>query len=241
MLLKTPAIILRNVKYGETSLILDAYTRGKGRQSYIINGVRSAKAKVSQSLVGVTSLVDMVVYHRENKDLNRIKEVRPAHIYQALPFDVVRGTVGLFMAELISRTIKESEENPDLFEFLYHSFVALDEAGKVSHFPVVFPILLMPYIGFSLGNDWTEKSPYFDIREGLFVADQPHLHYLMPEPAKWLSYLRYADLHSLESLRIPHDTRKMLLDGVLEYYRYHVENFTTLNSHMVLRDVLGGN
>jgi len=58
MLLNTQGIILRNVKYGESSLIIDAYTEAKGRQSYILNSVRSQKARTKQSVVAVGSFVD---------------------------------------------------------------------------------------------------------------------------------------------------------------------------------------
>ena len=90
MLLKTKGIIIRSTKFGESSLILDIYTLAKGRQSYIINGVRSSKARVQQSMVSLSSLVELVVYHRDSKSLNRIKEVKPAPTYSAIPFNVIK-------------------------------------------------------------------------------------------------------------------------------------------------------
>ena len=42
---KTKAIILRTVKYGETSLIVTAYTELYGLQSYIEQGVRASTKK----------------------------------------------------------------------------------------------------------------------------------------------------------------------------------------------------
>ncbi len=54
--------------------------------------------------------------------MTRLKEVRPAHVYTRIPFDVYRGTVGLFMLEVTRNSIKEAEENPALFSFLYEAF-----------------------------------------------------------------------------------------------------------------------
>ena len=88
MLIKTQGIIFHTKKYSESSLIVDIYTQEKGLRSYIISGVRSKKSKVSASLVQIMSLVDLVVYHRDDRDLTRIKEIKPAHVYQSLPFDV---------------------------------------------------------------------------------------------------------------------------------------------------------
>lgn len=238
MLLKTQGIVLRNVKFGETSLIIDVYTAEKGRQSYVVNGVRSPKAKIRQSMIGVSSLVDLVVYHRDTKDVNRIKEVKPAYVYNAIPFNVVKGTVALFMSELISKTVKESEENPALFDFIINSFVALDEARKVTLFPLVFPILLMHYLGFVPGNDWNEKNPYLDFREGIFVPVQPHILSFDKELSQIFYYLLRVDISDMDEIDISKNNRRLLLDGVLNYYRHHVDNFKELNSHRILRDVL---
>lgn len=238
MLLKTQGIVLRNVKFGETSLIVDIYTSEKGRQSYIINGVRSQKARVKQSVIAVSSFVDLVVYHRDTKDVNRIKEVKPAYIYQSIPFHVIKGTVALFMTELISKTVKESEENQMLFDFIVNSFIALDEAQKTTLFPVVFPILLMPHLGFSPGNEWSQQTPIFDIREGVFVAHEPHTLFLNAELSEIFYLLLQIDIANMEDIDISKTHRRLLLDGILDYYKHHVDNFRELNSHLVLREVL---
>ncbi len=239
MLLKTRGIVVRSTKYGETSLILDIYTLDRGRQSYIINSVRTPKARVKQSIVNLASFVDLVVYQRDQKNVNRIKEVKPAQIYTSIPFDVIKGTVALFMVELIEKTIKESESNPALFEFVEHSFVALDQVEKASLFPLVFPILLMPYLGFSPGNDWSENTPYFDIRESLFVKNKPLLLFMDEEKSRIFASLLQTDLRTMDHFSVPKNQRNELLNHVLEYYQCHVENFKSLNSHVVLREVLG--
>ncbi|MEO0733666.1 MAG: recombination protein O N-terminal domain-containing protein, partial [Bacteroidota bacterium] len=100
MLLKTRALIFRATKYGDSSIILEVYTEQRGIRKYIISGVRKARSRTPASLVQPLNLVDLVAYEREGKDLQRIKEVRPAHVYTRIPFDVYRGTVGLFMLEV---------------------------------------------------------------------------------------------------------------------------------------------
>ena len=128
MLIKTRGIILRSMKYGETSIIADVFTEQKGLRSYIISGVRSAKARHSAGLLQIMSLVDMVAYHRDDKDLNRIKEIKAAYLYQNLPFNMVKSAVGQFMAELAQKTLHEPEQNQTLFDFLFHAFQSLDES-----------------------------------------------------------------------------------------------------------------
>ncbi|HRD83510.1 MAG TPA: recombination protein O N-terminal domain-containing protein, partial [Saprospiraceae bacterium] len=67
MLVKTSGIVFRAVKYSETSIITDVYTRDLGMQTYIVNGVRSARSKTGAALFQVMSLVEVVVYHRDDR------------------------------------------------------------------------------------------------------------------------------------------------------------------------------
>ena len=93
MLIKTRGIIFRSIKYSETSIITDIFTEEKGLRTYIISGVRKKNARVSASLLQVMSLVDLVVYHRDDKDMTRIKEIKAAHIYQSLPFEIAKSSI----------------------------------------------------------------------------------------------------------------------------------------------------
>lgn len=239
MLIKTQGIILRSVNYGETSLILDIYTENRGRVSCIIGSVRSAKAKTKQSVLSIGALVDMVIYYKPKQQLCRIKEVKPAFVYQSIPFQVIKGTVALFMTELISKTVKEEEENSILFDFIINSFIALDESPKATLFPVVFSILLLPYLGFQPGNEWSENCPFFDIRESVFVSKEPHSLYWNKDISQLFQYLLKIDIANLENIQLAPTDRRQLLDGTLKYYQYHIDNFQGLNSHLILREVLG--
>ena len=162
MLIKTRGIIFRSIKYSETSIITDIYTEEKGLRSFIISGVRSKKAKVSASLLQVMTLVDLVAYFREDKDLHRIKEINVEYVYISLPFDIVKGAVGLFMVELARKTIKESEENHKLFTFLFEAFRLLDTTeNPVSNFHLSFMVELSGFLGFMPSGEYSEKSPFF--------------------------------------------------------------------------------
>ena len=73
MLLETRALILRAVKYGDSSLILETYTEAKGIRKYIVGGVRKARSRTPASLVQPMNLVDIIAYEREGKDMTRLK------------------------------------------------------------------------------------------------------------------------------------------------------------------------
>ncbi|MDT9165980.1 recombination protein O N-terminal domain-containing protein, partial [Escherichia coli] len=78
------------VRYGETSVIVTMLTELFGLQSYLVNGVRVSgkKGAGKANMFQPTAILDMVVYHNELKQLQRIREFRWAHIYQHILTDV---------------------------------------------------------------------------------------------------------------------------------------------------------
>ena len=128
MLHTTYGIVLKTIKYAETSVITKVYTEAFGVQSYIVNGVRSTKSKNNKAgLLQPLTLLDMVVYYKEGRDLHRISEMKNAFIFTAIPFEVVKRSIGIFMVEIMSKSIREEESNPDQFEFLWNAVQLLDQ------------------------------------------------------------------------------------------------------------------
>lgn len=240
MLIKTRAIIFRATKYGESSLILEVYTEQRGIRKYIVSGVRKARSRTPASLVQPMNLVDLVAYEREGKDLNRLKEVRPAHIYTKVPFDVYRGTIGLFMLEVSRNAIREVEDNQALFDFLFDSFVFLDTTeGPIGSIHLHFLLELTAHLGFLPSGIYSEETPFFDLREGAFVAGFPgHREYLDAPRASLMFKLLHADRSALATISTSRSERLGLLTDLIAFYRHHIEGMREINSLKVLREVM---
>lgn len=242
MLIKTKGIIFKAIKYSETSLIVDIYTEEKGLRKYIISGVRSKKGKAKASLLQVMSLVELVAYGREDRDLNRIKEIQAAHVFQSVPFRLQKGAIGLFMAEVARKTIKEAAPNKDLFEFLWNSFIFLDETeDSIANIHLQFLIDLSAFLGFIPGGMYCEETPLFDLQEGVFTHKvPPHPHYLEEIYSQLVYQLIETRLHNCHQISLTRQQRQHLIGHLLDYYRLHMENFPTIHSHQILQEVLGG-
>lgn len=240
MLIKTRGIIFRSVKYSETSIIADIFTEEKGLRSFIISGVRSKKAKVSASILQIMTLVELVAYFREDRDLHRIKEIKVDQVYASLPFDIVKSAVGLFMIELARKTIRESEENPKLFTFLFETFRLLDATEKpVSNLHISFMIELSAFLGFLPEGKYVDEKSFFDLEEGVFVEEAPaHFHWLNHSQSALLNRFLNTEIWESHSIKIDKASRKELLNNLLLFYRLHIENFQKINAHQILEEVL---
>jgi DNA repair protein RecO (recombination protein O) len=240
VLIKTRGIVFRSIKYSESSVIVDIFTEERGMRSYLVPGVRRKNARISPGLLQVMSLVDMVAYEKHEKGLNRIREIKSAVVYQSLPFEVHKSAVGLFMAEVARKSIREPEENPRLFEFLFRTFQFLDQTAlPISNLHLHFLLELSFHLGFVPGGAWSEETPYFDLQEGLFASSKAASHqYLDTVTSQVLYQLLRCDYAQCHEVRIGRQMRQDLLDKLLAFYRYHIDNFPEINAHSILKTVL---
>jgi len=242
---KTKGIVLRAVKYGETSLIVTIFTELFGLQSYLVNGVRTSTKKGSgkANLFQPTAILDLVVYHNELKHLNRIKEFKWSYLYQHIFSDVPKNAVALFMIELLTKCLKQPEANPELFEFCEDAFIHLDEStGSVmANFPLFFALHLPVFFGFRISDEYSDKNSIVDLQEGMFVPERPnHFHFLEGKQAEVTSeLLKMMQPEELEQLKLNHDFRRQLLFAYETYYAFHIQDFGTMKTLPVLREVLG--
>lgn len=244
MIHKTRGIVLRNVKYGETSLVVSIYTELFGLQSYMVNGVRMATKKSSPkaSMFQPASILDLVVYHNESNNLQRIKEFKWAHLYQHIYSDVPKNAVSLFMMELLNKCLKEPEPNADLFYFIEDALLHLDRATVTvtANFPLFFALHLAVFFGFRISDEFSEELPYLDLQEGIFTPSIPqHSAYLEGKEAETTSYiLKVMNPADLEDLHLNQEFRRRLLNAFEQYYALHIPEFGSLKTLPVLREMM---
>lgn len=233
MLHKTRGIVFRNTKFKETSIITRIYTEKYGWQSYLVNGVRSARAKQKMSLFQPLTILDLVVYQNEKKDIQRISEQQFAHIYQTLPFDVIKSSLGIFLLEIFMKSVKESDTNPRLFQYISSQLIALDaQTAKLGTFHIHFMIDLAQYLGFKPGDLFSEDAPYFNLQEGTFMPVREK-YCLTREESQVLSGFLNRSMNTVSKSQ-----KKQLVQNLIQYYQFHIEGFHKVNSPQILEIIL---
>ncbi len=243
MLHSTKGIVLKTFKYSESSVIAKVYTLQFGIQSYIVNGVRTTnKGKQKAALLQPLTLLDMVVYYRKNRNMQRIKEMKSNPTFQSIPFDIGKSSLALFSTELLYHTLKEEEENELLFNFIFDFVKNLDQTSdSIANLHLFFLLQLTGFLGFYPFNNYqTEKHNIFDLQEGIFTLQRPtHPYYLQEPLTSYLTKLLTISLEDAHLLKIGKSYRKELLDGLLQFYRLHIEGFKPLQSVRILQEVFG--
>ena len=173
MLIKTRGIVLQHFKYSETSLIVKIYTEELGLQSYMVKGSRSKKSTQKPAYFQPLSLVEMVVYYKENKQLQTIKEIKSAYSWHDIPFNAQKQTVLMFLDEILYKTLREESPNKKLFSFIYNSLHWFDlEKEYFINFHIFFLLQLSRFLGF-YPKESSGNNDYFDLREGCFITQPP--------------------------------------------------------------------
>jgi len=236
MLVSTEGIVIRNTRYSESSAIVKIYTLSHGMLSFIIPGVYSAKGRIKPSLIQSLQLLELTFYFRENRNLNKVKEMVPVRGMPTLHFDLKKSALAMVVSELVNKTIREEEKNEELYGFLKKAILILENhQGMILNFLVVFMIQLARYLGFYPVNNWSDKAPYFDKIDGLFKN-----HYSNPEncldatESKSLGSVLDLPLDRFDRMVLNRNNRQKLIRNMLSYYRIQLDSFDELVSYNVL-------
>ena len=116
---KARGIVLNTVKYGDSSLVAHLLTDRFGRQSYMIQGVRSSRGHGSKmALFQPMFALEFEGLESPKMEMHRMREIRNGILLSSIPYDVRKSTIALFMAEVLYRLVGESEPNAELFDFV---------------------------------------------------------------------------------------------------------------------------
>jgi DNA repair protein RecO (recombination protein O) len=219
MLHKTKGIVLGHINYKDTSIIAKIYTEEFGLRSYIVNGAKTSKKGGKMAYFQSLSLLDLVVYENEKRDIQRISEIKLLFPFISIPFNHTKSIIAMFISELLMKSLKEESSNLPKFQFLVDDILKLDSINEnIENFHLEFMIKLSVFLGFSPSK---------------------------PEDFKHAGVsLNYHKESLIERVLIKNKSllngneRSEFLEILINYYQYHLDNFGPFNSINVLKDVV---
>ena len=233
---KTTGIILHQVKYSDSQSIVSIYTREFGRMSYMVRGANRKKSATRSALLQPLSIVEIDVSHNPKKDIQTIKDMRIAIPFYHIPYDPVKNGLALFMTELLQKTLKHSENDKELYNFIENSVCQLDKCEEgIGNFHLVFMAGLARRLGFAPDMLNGNGYKFFDMMNGIFERSQPlHAHFLEGKQAETFKSIMELDYDCLNSLPMNRIQRAGVLTNFVEYYKLHLTDFQSLHSIEVM-------
>jgi DNA repair protein RecO (recombination protein O) len=225
MLQKTRGIALSYIKYRETSIIARIFTSEFGMQSYVVNHVRSNKARTKIALFQPLTLLDLVVYFHPKKDINRISEIKSSFTFHSIPFDIKKTSITLFVTEFMNKILREEGANPSLYEYLENAIIAFDrmETGA-ENFHLHFLMKLTSFMGIQ-----PESSRLMMDEVGILIRDERIIDALQV----------FIDKDFTVVPKLSRNERNTLLNYIIDFYRFHLGGLGEIKSLPVLKETLG--
>lgn len=148
MILTTEALVLRTLKYSESSLIATLFTRGHGKISVLAKGARRKTRPFGASLETMNH-VHAVIYHKSQRELQLLTQCDLAGRYPALREDLDRMGIGMGAVELLHLATEHDEPHPEVFDLVIELFRSLQDAThRYENALYTYEVRLLGLLGF---------------------------------------------------------------------------------------------
>lgn len=248
-IVKTEAVVLRTVKFGESSRIVTFFTESFGKMAGMVKGARRPGNRFGSTLQPMSE-VSVVIYRKPGRQVQTVSQCDHAWTHRIITTDLDRIAVGMQMVELVGMVLHDEEENRELYRLLTSALRKLDDE-TISPWPLFyeFEIQLAGALGFRL--DFTRcagcgrpagefigagGNVKFDIGRGGPVCgtcNSPTVRgYLLPRAGmKFLSGLTPGEIGGASSIRAASAGKIGHLENFIsEYFMYHLPGYRKLRS-----------
>lgn len=239
MLEKLNGIVLHVLRYSDKNSIVHILTDRCGRMSFLLPQGATKGARMRNAMFMPLSVIEFEAKILPGRDLHTFRDARstvsPASIYA----DPSKNAIAMFISELLTRSIQESEENLPLFRFIETSIMLLNEMEVgVANFHIWFLYNLGAFLGIQPDVESYNEGYWFDMANGVFTKERPlHSHLLTPQEAPVILLLSRMTSRNLHHYRFSRTQRGEILDIALNYYRLHNSMTGSLRSPDILKQL----
>jgi DNA repair protein RecO (recombination protein O) len=236
MIQTTKAIVINTIKYGDTSLIATCYTEKYGIKTYMLKGIlTSKKSTVKLAYFQPLMVLNLTANHNNKGALNFIKDVEVLNFNHSIYATIKKQTIALFLSEIIHFSIREEEQNSQLYKYLETSFLWLETHNNCSNFHLLFLLNLTKFLGFY--PEMTDvNTSYFDLQEGNFT-NQHKLNAVSGENLMQFKKLLGINFDVLHKVDFSAANRQTVLTILIQYFEFHLSGFKKPKSLTVLKAV----
>ena len=164
-----------------------------------------------------------MTYATPRSSLLYLREYAPAVPLNGIRSDLAKSTVALFISEVLYRTLRSDDGDPDLFRWLVESIVRFDAAeGSVANFHLWWMAGYCIRSGFRPQDNWSPERPLFDMVSASFVASPASSEScLSPEESRLLHLLLNSSLEEALAIPLSASRRRSFSENMLKYLSIH--------------------
>ncbi|MDE5987123.1 MAG: DNA repair protein RecO [Prevotella sp.] len=211
MLVKTNAIVLHTLKYGDSKLIVDFYTEQLGRVTSVVKISVSQRARLRKQLFLPLTLLAMEIDYRPRQQMQKITDAQLLAPWQTLCFEPPKMTVAMFLAEILAYATRTEQPDTRLYSFVETSMQWLDLATEgTANFHIAFLVMLTKYLGWDIQHA-DDAWQFGDIVQ--------------------------MDYGNMGGYPLSRQQRQAFLELLMRYYRQNIPSFPEPRSLQVMRQI----
>ena len=151
-LVKTQAITLKSLKWGEADRIVTLYARQLGKIRAVARGARRPKSRMGAALEPLT-LCDLNLFEKSGDTLYRVSQVDLIEPFVIFREDLTMMAAAARMANVVGAVTPDGDPDPNLFETLEQGLRSLVTSDDPALTALLFQIRLLGLTGFRPQTD----------------------------------------------------------------------------------------
>jgi DNA repair protein RecO (recombination protein O) len=238
-IVKTKAIVLGKMDYGDTSSIVSLFTEGEGKINAIAKGVRSPKSKHGRIIDPINHL-QVVFYKKESKEIQLISGAEIVDHFPNVKTDLEKLKYAYAIIELVKNLLAEHEVNKKLFKGVVRILSKLNSSKELPQVSFGrFFLFILKEVGYEIqiekcalcGNENIDTDDcYFNFEKGLICGKcKEQAVEIYKINSELLYYFQCLKSNiSVENFRNSEPQRAIVL--MEKFLKYHVQGFKGIQS-----------
>lgn len=232
-MLKTKGIVIREMKYGDTSKIITIYTEDRGKISVMARGANNPKSK----LIGVTQVFTLSDFQfNSGKNFYFISQGDIIDSFYSIREDIERVIYGYYILELVDKSISIEQENKNIYGLLEKSLEVLSQLDSdFLKFIIAYEIKFIAFLGYKpylqgCVNCYSKeaKKIRFSIEKGGILCEECFSEDRYSQPMNTKIYdlmvkLLYSKLDNLEEIESDESDLNILHHILVKYILANID------------------
>ena len=238
-IVKTEAIVLTKINYGDTSNIASLFTEDFGKISVIIKGGRNRKSK-SGSIVDPLNYIQIIIYKKETRDVQLLSGADLIAHFSKLKEDLDSLKYAYAIIELVKKLTPDNEPNKRLFKGVIRILSLLDSFEEKPEILFGrFVLFLLKETGYEVvlekcsvcgKKELTGKTLGYNFERGILCEDCKNEHLINLEIDSELFNYLFCLKYNKQIKIIDNHLIKKFNSLIENYLRYHVSDFKEIQS-----------
>ncbi|HRI86578.1 MAG TPA: DNA repair protein RecO, partial [Ignavibacteria bacterium] len=124
-IIKTDALVLKSIKYGDSSKIVSLFSKELGKIKVILKSARNYKSGLSGKFETLNYLT-VILYYRKNRDLQNIYKAEFVRTFGNIVKEFSRLRAAYKIIEILNKSLPDLDPNPKLYEIVLNFLSNLD-------------------------------------------------------------------------------------------------------------------